>query len=58
MEGTGRQRPAITILDVISLSPVEAYGVLATLAVSPDPAVSRALSCAVARILAKTRATG
>ena len=58
MADTERQRPAVTILDVITLSPVEAYGVLATLAIDQDPAVSRALSCAVARILDRTRAGG
>jgi hypothetical protein len=50
-----RPRPAVTTLDVIMLSPVESYAVLAQLASDPDRAVSRALRRAVDRILTRTR---
>jgi hypothetical protein len=57
-DSSERQRPAVTVLDVIAMSPIECYGVLATLAIDRDPAVTLALSCAVARILDRTRAAG
>ena len=56
-EGAARQRPAVTVLDVVQLSPLEAFAIVATLAADPDPAVSRALSAAVRRILSRTRIT-
>lgn len=55
MEDSERQRPAVSILDVITLGPVEAYAVLVHIAEEPDPAVARALSDAVSRVLMRTR---
>ncbi len=50
-----RQRPALTILDVMTLVPTEVYGVVTLLAASQDPAVQRALSDAVTRVMVRTR---
>jgi hypothetical protein len=46
----------LSAVDIASLSPVEAYAVLVHLAGNPDPAVAEALTDAVRRVLARTRA--
>jgi hypothetical protein len=54
-ESGARPRQAVTVLDIVMLSPLECYAVVATMATDPDPVVSVALSDAVRRILARTR---
>ena len=51
-----RQRPAVSILDVITLAPIETYAILVDLAGSNDPVVITALSSATRRVLMRTRA--
>lgn len=51
-----RQRPALSVLDVAMMSPVECYGTIVFLLGHPDPAVQRALSDAVSRVVTRTRA--
>jgi hypothetical protein len=46
----------LSAVDVASLSPIETYAVLVTLAGDPDPVVTQALVDATRRILARTRA--
>jgi hypothetical protein len=54
-QSPGNEPQRVSLLDVITLSPVEAYAVLVSLANEPDPAVAEALAGAIACVLARTR---
>lgn len=49
------QPERMSAIDVASLSPVECWSILVTLAGNPDPAVAEALLDATRKILARTR---